>query len=453
MIAIRRRLIFWLFKAYLKRWGKIILVYFALGLLVFFVLRSIFGFVVNEVTLFRKSTIGIVGAYTVDDLPFSILYKVSSGLTYVGEDGVPVPSIAKSWKIDNNDKTYTFYLKKDIFFSDKTPLTSDLISYPFSDVSILRPDKYTITFTLKNSYSPFLVTVSRPIFKSEFVGVGEYKVNNLKLNGNFVESIRLVAVKNPKDIISYQFYPTQDSLKTAFVLFEISKITDLENVNFKNINFYLFKNANVKKSINYRKLVALFYNTSDKDLSSKTLRESLSYSIPDSFSEGQKSSGPFSPLSFANVSGQDLYKQDLEHAKALLNKYKESATQSAKLSITLSTLPKYKNTAQTISSIWKDIGIETDIKIVNEVPSNFQVFLGEFNLSKDPDQYPLWHSDQISNITHYNNLRIDKILEDGRQITDMEKRKTIYADFQKYIFLDPPASFLYFPYIYDVTRK
>ncbi|MEK7450874.1 MAG: ABC transporter substrate-binding protein, partial [Patescibacteria group bacterium] len=403
--------------------------------------------------LFRKSAIGIVGAYTIDDLPYSILYKVSSGLTEVGEDGIPVPSIAKSWKIDNNDKTYTFYLKKDLVFSDNIPLTSDLINYPFSDVSIQRPDKYTIAFTLKNSYSPFLVTVSRPIFKSEFVGVGAYKVDDLKLNGNFVEFIRLVAVKNPKDIISYQFYPTQDSLKIAFVLSEISKITGLEDVSFKNTNLYLFKNTSVVKSIDYHKLVTLFYNTNDKDLSSKTLRESLSYSIPDSFSQGQKSNGPFSPLSFANVPGQDLYKQDLRHAKTLLDKYKESATQSAKLLITLSTLPKYKNTAQTISSIWKSIGIETNIKIVNEVPSNFQVFLGDFNLSKDPDQYPLWHSSQISNITRYNNLRIDKILEDGRQTVDIEKRKSIYADFQKYIFSDPPASFLYFPYVYEVTRK
>ncbi len=453
MIAIRRRLILWLLKAYLKRWGKIILIYFGLGLLVFFVFRSIFGFIVSEVTLFRKSTIGIVGAYTIDDLPPSILYKISSGLTYVGDDGVPIPSIAKSWKIDNNDKTYTFYLKKDLVFSDNTPLTSDLISYSFSDVSVQRPDRYTIAFTLKNSYSPFLVTVSRPIFKSGFIGVGNYKVDNLKLNGNFVESIRLVSVKNPKDIIFYQFYPTQDSLKTAFVLSEISKIKDLENVNFKNTNFYLFKNTSVTKSINYGKLVTLFYNTNDKDLSSKTLRESLSYSIPDSFSEGQKSNGPFSPLSFANIPGQDLYKQDLEHAKTLLGKFQESATQSAKLTITLSTLPKYKKTAENISSIWKNIGIETNIKTVNEVPSNFQVFLGDFNLSKDPDQYPLWHSSQISNITHYNNLRIDKILEDGRQTTDIEKRKAIYADFQKYIFSDPPASFLYFPYVYEVTRR
>ncbi|MEK7450385.1 MAG: hypothetical protein AAB662_00415, partial [Patescibacteria group bacterium] len=67
MITVRRRLIFWLFKAYLKRWGKIILIYFGLGLVVFFVLRSILGFAINEITLFRKSAIGIVGAYTIDD--------------------------------------------------------------------------------------------------------------------------------------------------------------------------------------------------------------------------------------------------------------------------------------------------------------------------------------------------------------------------------------------------
>ena len=37
------------------------------------------------------------------------------------------------------------------------------------------------------------------------------------------------------------------------------------------------------------------------------------------------------------------------------------------------------------------------------------MFLGDINLSKDPDQYVLWHSQQNSNISGYKNLRIDKL--------------------------------------------
>ena len=74
-------------------------------------------------------------------------------------------------------------------------------------------------------------------------------------------------------------------------------------------------------------------------------------------------------------------------------------------------------------------------------------------MPQDVDQYALWHSDQPNNITRYVNLRVDKLLEDGRKEMDLEKRKLIYADFQKFIQADPPASFLFFPYIYNVTRK
>jgi peptide/nickel transport system substrate-binding protein len=123
------------------------------------------------------------------------------------------------------------------------------------------------------------------------------------------------------------------------------------------------------------------------------------------------------------------------------------------LTLELKALPEYSQLANQIKDLWAKIGIKTNVKIIDTFPSDFQVFLGEFNVSKDPDQYALWHSSQPNNITHYVNLRIDKLLEDGRQTVDTSARQKIYADFQKYLLDDPPATFLYFPYEYDITRK
>jgi peptide/nickel transport system substrate-binding protein len=58
-----------------------------------------------------------------------------------------------------------------------------------------------------------------------------------------------------------------------------------------------------------------------------------------------------------------------------------------------------------------------------------------------------------SSITRYKNLRIDKLLEDGRKTVNINERKKIYADFQRFLLDDMPASFLYFPYEYTVTRN
>lgn len=431
--------------------GKTILIYFAVGLLVFFVMRLSFQQIVPKYLSNSKETVGLVGAYTIDDLPPNILYKISKGLTTIAQDGTPKPGIAAKWKIENNGKTYTFYLKNNIYFSDKKKLTSDLIHYDFSNVTTEKPDKYTIVFKLKGAYSPFLITVSRPIFKKGFIGVGDYKIKNIDLNGSFVKSLELVSLDNKK-LVVYEFYPTFTSLKTAFVLSDVSKIIDIPDISFKKTSFYNFKNSKVDKKVNYKQLVTLFYNTKDKNLSSKTLREALYYTIPNRFDEGVRNFGPFSPFSFAVPRGLNTYQQDIPHAKLLLEKFK-NASPSAKTLLTIDTLPQYESTAEKIAKIWNSLGIETKIQTVDKVHLNFQIFLGEFSLPTDPDQYALWHSDQINNITHYSNLRIDKLLEDGRQTVDIEKRKQIYADFQKYILADPPASFLFFPYRYDVTRK
>lgn len=400
----------------------------------------------------EKETIGMVGSYTVDSMPAEILSKISKGLTKVEKDGTVKADVIEKWKIAPNGKAYAFYLRKNIYFSDGTNLTSSNVSYDFADVSVTRPDKYTIVFDLKDKYSPFLTTVSRPIFKKGFIGVGDYKVKKIKLNGDFIEFIELYSEKYRKTLTYQLFYPTVAALKTAFSLGEISRITKLPDLNVNNTTFESFKNVNIERMTDHAKLVTLFYNTKDKILSSKTLREGLSYTVPDKFNEGERNSSPLPYFSYANLGGYNTYQQDLEHAKLLMDKSKTEADNN-RISLTIDTLLKYKKTAEMISGIWKKLGIETKVRVVNQVPASFQVFLGEFNLSSDPDQYTLWHSSQINNITHYDNKRIDKLLEDGRKELDIQKRILIYSDFQKYLLSDPPASFLFFPYYYEVSRK
>ena len=452
MIVVRKRLLFWLIKAYFEKWGKNILIFFGIGLVVFFLLNKILSYSITRLPFVEKETIGMVGPYTVDSLPQEILSKISSGLTKIEPDGSVKPDIAEKWKIAPDGKGYAFYLRKNVYFSDGTNATSDDVNYDFADVSVTRPDKYTIVFNLKDNYSPFLTTVSRPVFKKGFVGVGDYKIKNIKLNSSFVESVELYSDKYHKALVYQLSYPTVSSLKTAFLLGEVSMITNLPDLDIQNTTFTSFKNTVVDKKTNHAKLATLFYNTRDGNLSSKTLREALSYTMPDNFDQGERNSSPLPSFSYANQGGFNAYQQDLVHAKLLLDK-SGVATVSGKLSLTIDTLAKYEDTAKIIASTWKTLNIETKIQIVNQVPTSFQIFLGEINLSPDPDQYTLWHSSQVNNITHYNNVRVDKLLEDGRKELDIQKRILIYTDFQKYLLSDPPASFLFFPYYYDVSRK
>src|SRR3989344_2148504 len=206
MIIFRRRLIFWLIKAYFKKWGRSIFIFFVIGLLAFFALRIIARIIPSTFPFGQRETIGIAGTFTINDLPDPILKMVSRGLTSVSSDGTAKPDIAGAWKIRENGREYTFFLRRDIYFSDGTHLTSKNVNYNFSDASIIRPDDYTIKFRLKDTYSPFLVTVSRPIFKKGFVGLGEYSVKSIKLNGDFVTSISLVSKKADTKVVKYQVF-------------------------------------------------------------------------------------------------------------------------------------------------------------------------------------------------------------------------------------------------------
>lgn len=451
MAILKRRLLFWLIKAYIKKLGKRIILFFSFGLLVFFILLLVVRYFNPKIPVGNKESIGIVGAYTLNSLPTSIMSDLSKGLTLISQDGTVKPGVSKQWKIENNGKRYIFTLQKNIKYSDGTPFDSNSINYNFSDAKVTKPDKYTIIFDLKESFSPFLTTISRPIFKKGYAGLGNFKIKDINLNGNFVESLNLSDIKDQTIIKSYHFYPTQDALKMAFLLGEISKAKGLLDTTYKRFNFNSFPNVFIEKKINYEVLATVFYNTRDPNLSDKKIRSALSYAVPDEFSSGKRSFNPY-PASVWAYAEQYTRGQDITHAKLLLSS-SNNASASASINLQIKTFARYEKTAKIVSKEWEKLGVKSKIEVVNEVPSNFQVFVGDFHVPKDPDQYMLWHSSQDSNITNLENKRIDKLLEDGRKTTDFNARKKIYEDFQKYLLDDSPATFLYFPYEYEITRK
>ena len=97
----RKRYIYWLLRAYIKRWGKIIFSCLAVGILLaillFFNRKYLFSILPNTNT----ETIGIAGDFPEDDfpnnLPEEIVSKTSRGLTKVLPNGEVAPDIAKRW--------------------------------------------------------------------------------------------------------------------------------------------------------------------------------------------------------------------------------------------------------------------------------------------------------------------------------------------------------------------
>jgi peptide/nickel transport system substrate-binding protein len=458
MAVIRKRLIFWLIKAYIKKSGKTILISFIVGLIIFFALLFTAKYYSYIIPFSRTETVGLVGAYSGDNLPQEITDMLSIGLTKIGQDGAIEPGLASNWDILDKGKTYRFHLKPGLHFSDGQEVTADTINYNFSDVTEMKPDKYTIVFKLKDSYAPFLVAVAKPIFDNGFSGIGDYRLEKYKTNSSFVQSLTLVSTKGEENIINYDFYPSEDAVKTAYLLGEVSRIENISQSTYESMQLQKYRNTTVTKQADYSQLVTLFFNNDDGALSNKKTRIALTYAIPNTFKEGTRAYSPYPPNSQFYNKDIDQRTEDIARAKTLLQPDSSSTSsvsgqEKAPTKLTIKTIKKYRPTAQEIATEWKKLGINTSIEEVDGIPDNYQIFLGDFNIPKDPDQYTLWHSEGPDNITHYKNLRIDKLLEDGRKTASATQRKSIYMDFQKFLMEDAPAIFLYYPDEYTVTRK
>ncbi|RJQ26161.1 ABC transporter substrate-binding protein [Candidatus Parcubacteria bacterium] len=447
VLIARKRYHIWLLKAYFKKLKKTILTSLILGVFAFFAGYLLLQFYLSPLLERKVEKIGYAGVYDLKNLPEEKVYDLSEGLTKIDQTGEIKPSLAYKWEIKDQGKKYIFYLKKNINFHNGKEFTAETLNLNFKDVQKKVLDKYKVEYDLKNPYSPFLSQVSKPIFIDNLSGVGAYKLNKIDFNAGFVKSLTIQNTKDKSSKKIINFYSTQESLKLAFLLGEVDKITGVKNLSIKDKSFKEWKNVKIEKYINYNQLITIFYNNNDQHLQDKKLRQALNYALPEEFNQGERAYSPIPPNSIYYSQTPNYQISDISIAKTLLE------NNEVDKELELTTTEEYKDVAKIIQQRWKSLGVKTKIKVVNEIPSSFQILLYSFKVRKDPDQYTIWHSNQVNNITHYRNLRIDKLLEDGRSISDINKRVDIYADFQKYLIDDVPASFLYFPYEYNIYKK
>ncbi|HHV80973.1 TPA: ABC transporter substrate-binding protein [bacterium] len=91
------------------------------------------------------------------------------------------PNIAKSWKVSDNGKTFTFYIRKGLKWSDGEPFTADDIIFYYEDIilnkeltptfpswltmkgkagSVEKVDNYTVRFKFQDPYGYFVARVA-----------------------------------------------------------------------------------------------------------------------------------------------------------------------------------------------------------------------------------------------------------------------------------------------------
>jgi peptide/nickel transport system substrate-binding protein len=154
------------------------------------------------------------------------------------------------------------------------------------------------------------------------------------------------------------------------------------------------------------------------------------------------------------------YRVDLERARALLVRAGYPNGFEATL-LTIPTLPTMFANAQVIQANLKRIGIDLKVESVEYAQwlqrwqrKEFDATVNTTGGYADPDTvfYRAFHS-RAQNWNNLNSTELDRLLDEGRAVFEVEKRKPIYDKVQLHLLEKPGHLFLFTPQMIDVTQK
>ncbi|MBI3366349.1 ABC transporter substrate-binding protein [Candidatus Roizmanbacteria bacterium] len=449
---------YWLVKEFLTKHGKLIAISFFISFLFIIAVISLSPYL-NNLLSTKKKVVGLIGRYDFNSIPEEVTSLISNGLLYVNEHGEMVPVLATTWEVRNSGKEYRFHLKKNLIWDNGKKFTAADINYQFRDIKIKAVDENTIDFYLTKPLPIFPTYLRKPIIRYPIVGIaGLYHVNQIKTKYGVISELALEPNKKDLPSLMYRIYTNETLLLAAYKKGEINEFT----VTKKSLadGFSIWKNTQIERAVNYSQLMTLFFNHSSRLLKQrespdqKEIKGAIISAIDQSKMNelGEVANGPIQPVSWGYNPNLKKNAYEPEVSEKILRKHFESS-QSAQLS--LMTYYEYYDIADQIVTELRKVGLAVNLTIVAPDRQNdFDFLLALWKVPMDPDQYYFWHSTQTQgNIAGYKNVKVDKLLEDGRNTLLLEERKGIYFDYQRVVQDDPPAAFLYYPYVYTVKRK
>src|SRR3989344_2984611 len=385
---------------------------------------------------------------------------IYSGLVYITPNNKIENDLIDKLTISDDRLIYTDHIHENARFHDGTPVTADdviftiqkitnpIIKSPkrgnWDGVTVEKIDENTVSFTLKQAYTPF--------------------INSLV----------------------FKFYPSEDLLIEAYVKHEIESLSGISSEKILEIK----SNNSTILSSPLPRVFAVFFNQNKSEvLLNKEVRKALDLASPKEeivenilggFGVAIDNPLPAGIYDWADRKVSTSSQERLELAKELLAKAgwkaneetgileKKSGKGTITMSFSISTgdAPELQVVAGELASAWSKLGAKVDILVfetgdLNQNiirPRNFDALLFGEVIGRNADLYPFWHSSQRTdpglNIALYANSRADTFLNNARSAKDFEVIEENYKDFVEELQTDIPAVFLYTPnFLYVVPKK
>lgn len=418
----------------------------------------------------------------------------------------PQPYLAESWSVAPDGLSVTLKLVKNAVFHDGKPITSEDVAFsimtikanhPFQTMlapvqAVEAPDPYTAVIKLSQPHPALLLAMSpalMPILPKHVYGTGgDIKTHPANLKPIGSGPFKLSEYKQGEYFVLEKFdkyfrpgLPYLDKIVVRLVGDENSLLIALErgDVHMGMVSGVrtidrLEKTKNIIVSqkgfegigaINW-----LAFNTKKKPLNDVRVRQAIAYAANRDFITSKLMAGkaapaygpivPTSPLATADV---EQYKLDLKKAEKLLDEagYKKGAD-GIRFPLQIDFIPgsdeQQRNVAEYLRPQLKKIGIALEIRAAPDFPTWAQR-IATFDFDLTMDSVFNWGDPVIgvartyltsnirkgiiwSNTQQYSNPRVDELLQQAAVETNLDKRKALYAEFQKIVVSEVPIHFI-----------
>ena len=436
---------------------------------------------------------------------FRVLVNVYDGLTRYRDGTLEVePSLAESWEISEDGKTYTFRLREGVTFHDGSPFNAEAVKFnfdrmldenhPFHDTGpfplafffsavdeVKAVDDLTVEFTLSEPYAPFLSNLAYPTglivspaaveqhgaeFGRNPSGTGAYRFEEWQSNS------RVVVTRNedywdgapPLEAVIYR--PITDA-NTRIAEMLSGGLDVMVEVPPDSLRQFRDDDAFAVHEQAGPHVWFLILNLKEGPFADQKIRQAANYAIDkeaivNDILQGtaEVAAGP-TPPAFAWAYNEELepYPHDPDKARALLE---EAGYDGETLTFYVT-----EGGSGMLDPITMGTAIQADLEAVGmdvEIETyEWNTFLGQVNpglegkadmaemawMTNDPDTLPFltlrsqaFPSEGGFNSGYYSNETVDDLLTRARAETDQDERAKLYKEMQEIVREDAPWVFV-----------
>lgn len=443
----------------------------------------------------------------INNLVYNGLVKYDRNLKLTGD-------LAQSWTVSPDGRTILFKLRPNVRWHDGAPFTADDVKFTYDkliDPAVKTPfgadfqlvkdvrviDPLTLQVTYKEVFAPALESwgigiIPKHIYEQgDFnshpanrapIGTGPFKFKEWKTDEKIVLDANPDYFEGAPFLRRYIYRIIPDQ-SVQFLELRNQSIDEMGLTPdqwgaypefFKHYNKFRYP------SFSYTYLA---FNLTMQPFSDLRFRQAVAHAVNKSEiiqgvmrGMGKPATGPFPPQSWAYDPAVNDYAFDPVKSRALLadmgfadtdhDGYLELNGKPFTFTIISNQGNKIRSlAAEIIQSQLKAVGIRTQVRVVEWSAfihqfidkRAFEAAIMGWSLSRDPDQYPIWHSSQTGegqyNFIAYKNTDVDRLLETGRRTFDMNVRIKTYHQIHRILANDLPYLFLYYPEALPVVHK